>query len=311
MDQLQSELDASHPELDIQIIGINEIGHESANAQMTAGRSLPWLQDLDTNTNQLSDIWREQWDIVYRDVIIVDTESTELGAFNLTTYDLADAGTYAALREILIDTAADQPFWENRDNSLDVNNDGLITAVGDVLPGINEINNRNLTDSSGQLPALRLPPIAGSPYLDVSGDGILTAQADLLPVINFINNQLDDGEGEFSAAPAIAALTGNTEDAVVAAATTTANIGVSVFPSWNPAAELAGPFIQAADQVGEASRLDPQPQVALVADFGDDLPALEREAFAERSRMIETHQGDDDLDELVAQLAVDVAGVWS
>ena len=194
---MQAEFAASFPELDIQIVGINQFGQESANSLMTAGRTTPWLQDVDSDNDLLSDIWQEQWNVVYRDVIIVDAENTELGAFNLTTYNLADAPTYTALREILIDVALDQPFCQNRANHLDVNGDGIISAQGDVLPGINELNNRFLTDSTGQLPALRLPPYVGEPRIDVSGDGIATAQADILPVINFINNQ-GSGEGEFS-----------------------------------------------------------------------------------------------------------------
>ncbi len=115
---MQAELEAAHPTLDIQIVGINEIGHDSANALMTDGRSVPWLQDIDANSNQVSDVWTEQWDVVYRDVVIVDPENTELGAFNVTTYNLAEADNYASLRDILVDVASDQPFWQNEDNPL-------------------------------------------------------------------------------------------------------------------------------------------------------------------------------------------------
>ncbi len=201
---MQGELDSSHPQLDIQIIGINEVGRESANGLMTAGRTLPWLQDVDANNNQASDVWREQWNVVYRDVVIVDKDLTELGAFNLTTYDLANNVVYQSLREILIDVASDQPFWQAEGNVLDVNEDGVVSAVGDVLPCINEINQRTFTDNTGILPALRLPEVATKPHVDVNGDGYLSAQADILPIINFLNRQsAGEGEGE-GAAPEVA-----------------------------------------------------------------------------------------------------------
>ncbi|MGE3776950.1 MAG: hypothetical protein AB7F89_07195, partial [Pirellulaceae bacterium] len=68
---MQADLRSSYPLLDIQIIGVNEFGQSSANAQMMSGRSLPWLQDGDANGNQESDIWYDSWSVTYRDVVIL------------------------------------------------------------------------------------------------------------------------------------------------------------------------------------------------------------------------------------------------
>ena len=307
MNELQAELEADHPELDIRIVGINQIGHESANALMTDGRSVPWLQDVDSDNNQLSDVWTEQWDVVYRDVIIVDAENTELGAFNLTTYNLADAETYAALREILIDVAADQPFWQNRDNRLDVNKDGIISAQGDVLPGINELNNHVLADSLGRLPALRLPPLASAPYIDVSGDGTTTAQADVLPIINFINNG-SEAEGEFSSATQ-SSLSANS---VPVAAIATGPVSVVLVSDWlaeDVSAQFVVPAVAPHDSQADASpSRDFDGFLAATADQRDDDagPSIDR-ALRQESKARELNEEIDDLDELAA----DVAAIWS
>ena len=56
MQLLQTELDVEYPELGIQIIGVNAIGHESDNADMCEGRDLPWLQDT-VELNVWDDVW--------------------------------------------------------------------------------------------------------------------------------------------------------------------------------------------------------------------------------------------------------------
>ena len=81
----------------VQIIGINEVGLESDNDLMTAGRDLPWLQD----TIEV-DVWT-QWSAGYRDVILVDEHNREVDRFNVTTYDLADPINYAMLVDLFVD----------------------------------------------------------------------------------------------------------------------------------------------------------------------------------------------------------------
>jgi hypothetical protein len=107
---MQDDLDASHPELDIQILGVNERGQEVANASVSEGRDIPWLQDVDTDNNGQSDVWRDTWEVVYRDVVILDDGNVPVGVYNLTTYDLGNPENYDTLRQMLIDAAlADQP----------------------------------------------------------------------------------------------------------------------------------------------------------------------------------------------------------
>lgn len=276
---------------------------------MTEGRNLPWLQDVDANSNQVSDVWREQWDVVYRDVIIVDSDMTELGAFNLTTFNLADAPTYAALRDILIDVAADQPFWQNPDNPLDVNKDGIVSAQGDVLPCVNELNNRFLTTNDARLPALRLPPIADAPHIDVNGDGLMTAQADVLPIINFINNHVA-GEGEHSSAVV--------ERLHSEVATFTAEVALPAdlpADAWltidTTSPSVLSSVIAHRDDHSIAEQSPPLSAIDFHAKATSDIGDEARETGQKRTNTDAFYVDLDDLDELAGQLAVDVANAWS
>ena len=89
--------------------------------------------------------------------------------------------------------------WQNPVNRLDVNNDGLVTPVGDILPLINETNQRRIISSTGVLPEQPVEPNVPVPYYDVNGDGNLTPVGDILVQINFINSQSDqEGESRFA-----------------------------------------------------------------------------------------------------------------
>jgi hypothetical protein len=64
---------------------------------MTAGRTLPWLQDRpDVNA------WRA-WQVEYRDVVIRGADGQRLGVYNLTLHDLADPANQATLKQMLLD----------------------------------------------------------------------------------------------------------------------------------------------------------------------------------------------------------------
>lgn len=185
----------AHPILNIQIIGLNEVGHEVANDLMTTGRTTPWLQDVDANANQVSDVWYELWDVTYRDVIIVNGQNEPVDVYNLTTNDLGVAANYAALRDKLVDAAmTEQRPWQNSRDRFDINDDGFVVP-GDVLIMINEIN------ATG---SLRLPPPTGTslaaPYWDSNGDNFFSP-IDILQVINFIEQGNAEGEaaGELDA----------------------------------------------------------------------------------------------------------------
>ncbi|MDP7274826.1 MAG: peptidylprolyl isomerase [Planctomycetaceae bacterium] len=101
---MQQELDSEQPELNISILGVNEAGHESGNSLVIDGRDLPWLQDIDDNTDNVSDTW-ESWDVTFRDVIITSPDNEVVAVYNLTANDLANADNFAALKNLLIDAA--------------------------------------------------------------------------------------------------------------------------------------------------------------------------------------------------------------
>ncbi len=79
---------------------MNEVGHESGNASICAGRDLPWLQDVEAQ-----DVWGV-WAPTYRDVIVLDGNNVVFGVFNLTSNSLAIPANYDALRQLFLDAAA-------------------------------------------------------------------------------------------------------------------------------------------------------------------------------------------------------------
>jgi hypothetical protein len=88
--------------------------------------------------------------------------------------------------------------WQNPVNRRDINNDGIVSPVGDILPLINEVNQKKITNSSGMLPEPPVEPNVPKPYFDVNGDGHLTP-GDILAQINFVNAQNDpEGESQFA-----------------------------------------------------------------------------------------------------------------
>jgi hypothetical protein len=193
---MQSELRSEYPDLPIQIVGINEYGHESGNPLMTEGRTSPLLQDVDANNNGSSDVWNDQWDVTYRDVKILNQQNEIVGTVNLTPpagFDLSADINYNALKQILTDVAHEQPFWQNPDDPVDVNNDQQVTPK-DALQCINELNDRRIRGSEANLP-LPMPPLMPTPYVDVNGDGFVTPN-DALRIINRLNAQTSGAEGE-------------------------------------------------------------------------------------------------------------------
>jgi hypothetical protein len=92
---MQSELENAPLARDVRILGVNAIGHEAGNAGISAGRTIPWLQDTDTER-----AW-ESWRVTWRDVVILDEHNRFVGVFNLTTHDLADPQNYDALKNLL------------------------------------------------------------------------------------------------------------------------------------------------------------------------------------------------------------------
>lgn len=96
---MQIELDGMGLARPVQILGVNEMGHESRNSSITEGRDLPWLQDTDAEG-----VW-ESWKPTYRDVIVLGPEGDEVGVFNLTDQDLGDEFHYDALLQLFVDAS--------------------------------------------------------------------------------------------------------------------------------------------------------------------------------------------------------------
>jgi hypothetical protein len=72
------------------IIGINEVGFENANVQITEGRDIPWLQDQEEIL-----LWNN-WNVKYRDVYIYDETLLLREVVNLSQFDLTDPENYAS-----------------------------------------------------------------------------------------------------------------------------------------------------------------------------------------------------------------------
>ena len=96
---LQGELKAAKPELNIEILGVNRLDESQNNHLATAMRILPWLQD----TAQES-VWTD-WEVVYRDVRILDAQNRTRSVFNLTSHDLSLPSNYATLKQLFLDAA--------------------------------------------------------------------------------------------------------------------------------------------------------------------------------------------------------------
>jgi len=193
---MQGELEAEYPVLRIQLLGVNEKGQEAGNANTTNGRDIPWLQDVDADSNGHADVASDLWDVTYRDVVILDANNVRVGVYNLTEHNLAEGENYSELKEMLLDAAmTSQKPWRNPARSLDVDDNGLVIPL-DVLLIINVLNDVG----PYELPrptAAETPP----PFYDTNGDGLI-APSDALQVINYLND-LVPAEAEGESAPSV------------------------------------------------------------------------------------------------------------
>lgn len=96
---MQKELGAVSTKLPITLLGVNGAGLESGNADITTGRTLPWLQDTEAKN-----VWA-LWAVTYRDVVILDAENYPIGVYNLTVNDLGQPANFATLKSMLVDAA--------------------------------------------------------------------------------------------------------------------------------------------------------------------------------------------------------------
>jgi hypothetical protein len=92
---MQQELLYENPDTSIRILGINAIGEESGNPTITEGRVLPWLQDT-----VIEDVWLD-WQVTWRDVVILDRNNVPVDVYNLTVHDLNNPLNYVELKQLL------------------------------------------------------------------------------------------------------------------------------------------------------------------------------------------------------------------
>lgn len=80
-------------------MGVNRIGDNDYNSQITFQRALPWLQDT-----LEQDVWNK-WQVSYRDVRILGPENQIQFVFNLTEHDLSLAENCEALKTRFLEAA--------------------------------------------------------------------------------------------------------------------------------------------------------------------------------------------------------------
>lgn len=85
--------------LETHILGVNGIGLESANATATAGRTIPWLQDVTAQN-----VW-QSWAVTYRDVVVLGPGNTAVAVYNLTLNDLGVPANFDSLKALIAGAA--------------------------------------------------------------------------------------------------------------------------------------------------------------------------------------------------------------
>ncbi len=90
---------AAKPDLNIEIVGINDLPHAQWNYLMTNGRTLPWLQDVEDQS-----VW-SFWNAAWRDVFILNSQNQVVSVFNLTDHRLESSANRDALKQIFLQAA--------------------------------------------------------------------------------------------------------------------------------------------------------------------------------------------------------------
>jgi hypothetical protein len=93
---MEHELEAAHPDLDLDIIMVNAPGLEAGNEALFAITDLPVVQD-DTTWN----VWTD-WGAVWRDVYVLDRTNHVTAVYNLTDHNLSNAANYAELYDLFV-----------------------------------------------------------------------------------------------------------------------------------------------------------------------------------------------------------------
>ncbi len=134
---MEAEIESEFPQLDMAMLGVNQAGLDYGNETFTEGVDLPWLQDVDADGDGHFDVWTS-WDVLPRDVVILDAQNRPVATYNLTTHDIADAENYATLKQLFVDiaSAGQETGTINGHVYFDVNNDGQFDPVEAPIGGV-------------------------------------------------------------------------------------------------------------------------------------------------------------------------------
>lgn len=176
---MQKDLESNNPELQIQLLGVNEWGHSVANAAASANSDLPLLQDVDGNGDFQSDAW-SSWQVTWRDVFIVDAQGEVVDIINLTTHDLRNTDNYGELKELIVETAELAPTTPLLG---DCNESGNVDATD--LGCVNDVATRDAVLASlGTVPG------------DLDGDGVVAFADFLVLSTNFGKDEASYADGD-------------------------------------------------------------------------------------------------------------------
>lgn len=99
--ELQDQLSADHPELDVQILLVNRDHREEGMPDLTSITDLPVVQDDEQDVL----VW-ERWGATWRDVFVLDRNNRVAGVYNLTEHDLQDDEEYVGMYELFVAAGA-------------------------------------------------------------------------------------------------------------------------------------------------------------------------------------------------------------
>ena len=98
---MQNELLTDNPATKIRIKGVHQIGSEGYVDALCDVADLPVLQDT------YDDHAWAQWQVTYRDVVILDEENRQVAVYNLTYNSLAYPENYDELKALLLEIAGE------------------------------------------------------------------------------------------------------------------------------------------------------------------------------------------------------------
>ena len=244
---MQTDLSSNEPLLDIEIMGVNWAGLEAANSLATDGKSIPWLQDVNGDADDVSDAWGN-WGAEHLDLFVLDAHNEPVGKTNLIGASLAEQENYSAVRNALVDAAMDnQKPWHNAENPLDIDGNGFVIPL-DVLIIVDRLNSIGIE---------KLPPpgVQQSPRLfyDTNADGDSTP-LDALLIVDFLNGKSGSASGEGESAPPAGAFPTEELSDLASSSDWRLSASQSQDPRWHEYA--VGSFAPTAERLPMDSRND-------------------------------------------------------